>query len=370
MIAALEAGEYARAKPLLNALEWHLAPLALIAGAAPGRLWVDDPAAPASALAQLGYRFYLTGRADNAPFNEGVRRLFTDEIYPQAAGRGELSIYYADDAWADVIGQMLRDKYPMPSRRRYLEARAPRADWLPLLPAGLTLHAVDAALLRRTDLSNLDDLRAEMMSETPAVEFFLATRFGVCLAAAGELAGWCLSEYNCGDRCEVGIETVRAYRRRGVGTALAGALLAEAKARGISRVGWHSYADNVASVATARKAGFADLGAYPVYFTWFDEVANLAVNGNLHFRQGDYRTALPWFERAFAAGDAPAWAYLHAAAAQGALGETTAALAHLHQAVERGFRDAAYVRSLPQLAQLHGAPEWQAILAALEAEDR
>jgi len=126
MSAALEPGEYARAKPLLNALEWHLAPLALIAGAAPGRLWVDDPAAPASALAQLGYRFYLAGRADNAPFNEGVRRLFLDEIYPQAAGRGELNLYYADDAWADAIGQMLRDKYPMPSRRRYLEARAAR----------------------------------------------------------------------------------------------------------------------------------------------------------------------------------------------------------------------------------------------------
>ena len=79
----------------------------------------------------------------------------------------------------------------------------------------------------------MEQLREEMCSERPSVEDFLARSFGVCLVDEEQdaLAGWCLSEYNCGDRCEVGIEVDEAYQRHGLGTLLARALCQEAFTR-------------------------------------------------------------------------------------------------------------------------------------------
>jgi RimJ/RimL family protein N-acetyltransferase len=117
---------------------------------------------------------------------------------------------------------------------------------------------VNAELLANERLARLDQLREEMCSERPSVEEFLAHSFGVCLVdeQAGELAGWCLSEYNYGGCCEVGIEVLEEYQRRGLGTLLTRSLLAEAFGRhSMQRVGWHCLEANTASGATARRAG-------------------------------------------------------------------------------------------------------------------
>jgi RimJ/RimL family protein N-acetyltransferase len=122
---------------------------------------------------------------------------------------------------------------------------------------GLALRAVDAELLAEAGLGRMNQLREEMCSERVSVEDFLARSFGVCLLdeKGKSLAGWCLSEYNYGGRCEVGIEVVEEYRQRGLGTRLAQALCAEAFGRKMERVGWHCLAANEASGATARRAG-------------------------------------------------------------------------------------------------------------------
>jgi RimJ/RimL family protein N-acetyltransferase len=111
-----------------------------------------------------------------------------------------------------------------------------------------------------------DHLRSEMCSERASVEDFVAKNFGICLVYADEIVSWCLSEYNLGPRCEVGIETVAAYRRRGLGTLVARALVEHALAHGYSQIGWDCWADNRPSAATAQKAGFRKVSDYPVYF--------------------------------------------------------------------------------------------------------
>ena len=139
-------------------------------------------------------------------------------------------------------------------------------EWKPLgaegqaaeVAARLALRAVDRELVTAAELGRMEQLREEMCSERPSVEDFLARSFGVCLVDEEQdtLAGWCLSEYNCDDRCEVGIEVDEAYQRHGLGTLLARALCQEAfTRRGIRRVGWHCLAANAASGATARRAG-------------------------------------------------------------------------------------------------------------------
>jgi RimJ/RimL family protein N-acetyltransferase len=368
MIHQLEATEYEKAWPLFRGMDHHLATQALLAGILPGAVYVDNPAAPRSAVARVGYRFFLVGFEGNDAFNEGLRRLFLETIYPQAraAGRVEFVLYYERDRWEREIERILEGKFPMQDARHYYVFRELQHDWQARIPPGFALRPVDRALLEGERLGNIDPLVEEVLSEGASVEHYLAHRFGFCVASRDEIAGWCLSENNWEDRCEVGIGTFEGYRRQGIATITASALIEHALARGVTTVGWHCYASNEASIATARTVGFEKVLEYLVYFAWFDEVANLAVNGNMRFWQGQYREALAWYERAFGAGEAPVWSYVNAAGASSLLGEREAAFACLRQAIERGFDDVERLKSSPHLEALHGTAEWRELVDRLE----
>lgn len=237
---------------LFAGLEEHLAVAAVLHGAAAGRVWVDAPSAPRSAVLWVQHRVFVAGDSV-VGLNEVVQ-----EIAAAARARGDwgVGVYGADQIrWEGVLAGLAWNSIAREYWEIDREAWAPAAE-KPM--AGLTLRAADRELVTGAPLARIEQLREEMCSERPSVEDFLARSFGVCLVdeEKGALGGWCLSEYNCGDRCEVGIEVVEEYRRQGLGTLLARALCEEAFARrGLRRVGWHCLAANAASGATAQRAG-------------------------------------------------------------------------------------------------------------------
>lgn len=366
----LDVADFGRVRPLFQAMDQHLALRAIVEGSVPGTVLVDRSAGPQAALAWRTHRFYLAGSPHNDGFVEALGRLFAETIYPRALDAGEemLVLYYAPDGWRDKIDRLLPGKLPIQAQRRFYTLEALEHDWRDLLPDGFRLELVDETLLARRRLKHLDALMDEMRSERQSVEDFLEKSFGVCAVRGDELAGWCLSEYNCGDRCEVGIETLPPYRRCGLGTAMASALAEHALVSGVGRIGWHCYASNAPSVATALKVGFAKQMDYPVHMAWFDEVANLAVHGNVKVRQGEYDEALVWYERAFAQGQAPDWAYWGAACAAARLELREGALRYLGDAIDRGFRDVDHMRNSEHLMSLHGTQEWTRLVARLETD--
>jgi RimJ/RimL family protein N-acetyltransferase len=107
-------------------------------------------------------------------------------------------------------------------------------------------------------------LREELCSERETVEEFLEKSFGFAILQEAALAAWCLSEYNTGGRCEVGVATVEKYQRRGLGTVVTLALVEHALAHGYHTVGWHCWKRNVPSSALALRAGFHLVLEYPV----------------------------------------------------------------------------------------------------------
>ncbi|HEX2993213.1 MAG TPA: GNAT family N-acetyltransferase, partial [Anaerolineales bacterium] len=131
-----------------------------------------------------------------------------------------------------------------------------------VLPEGFSTQLITAEFLS-SDVTGLDAVREEMCSERVSVEDFLSRSFGICPVHANEIVGWCMSEYNVGDRCEIGIATAEKHQRRGIATLTTRSFLAEAHRRGYRRVGWDCWTRNVPSVATARKAGFTLVEEYP-----------------------------------------------------------------------------------------------------------
>jgi RimJ/RimL family protein N-acetyltransferase len=309
LIYQLKPEAFARHRSLFSLLDLHLAIATILDGGAAGEIFVDDPERPHSGLARIGRRFFLSGEANNPGFNASLRTLFINQIYPRSLASGDeaFNLYYAAEDWEKAVGSILRGKNPIKLKRSYYELRTFQSDWRKKIPAGFEIRPVDPLLLGQAGLKNLDRLREEMVSECPSVQEFLETKFGVCAVKENEVAGWCLSEYNRVGRCEVGIETVEAFQKQGIGKVLACALCERALASGMHRIGWHCYASNLPSSATALAAGFGKVKDYNGYLALFDEAANLGVNGNFCFREQHYGEAAAWYERAIQTGRAPAW---------------------------------------------------------------
>jgi RimJ/RimL family protein N-acetyltransferase len=367
----LEPSARERLFPLCEGLDAHAAVGAILRGAATGDVFVDDVARPRSALLRVKRRLFLAGVADNDRFTEGVKAWFGEYLYPTAAREGTVEWWLCHDGepWETTIATMVGERHPIRDDSVCYEFTARRAPTE--LPAGMSVRAVDQALLAQGALRNLDALREEMCSERHTVDEFLAKSHGVCIAradpAGDELVSWCLSEYDHDARCEIGIETVADYRRCGHSRQAATALVERLLARGTTRIGWHCWRQNVASRATAQRAGFTWVGEYPAYLDWFDEAANLAVNGMARLRNGDPSAALAWFARAMAMAQAPNWAWFGAARAAAALGRVDEARELLSGAVARGFDDGDAFCGAAELCVLHDSEGWRRLMGQIGA---
>lgn len=275
VIYELSNSEYERARPVFKALDYHLVVNSIIEGTTRAKIYVDDPADPGAAITWTKHRFYLAGDADNDAFNRALSQLFVGEIYPQSikAGKDVLILYYSPGSWEEEMNVILKDRFPTKHQRQFLVCKELRHDWKALIPAGFSMRRVDKELLANTGLKHLGELVEELESERSSVEDFLSKSFSFCLVRGEEIVGWCLSEYNSENQCEVGIETVKGYRRQGVATLTACALVEHALSNNITRIGWHCWANNKDSIALAKKVGFEHVTDYPVYYVRFNEAA-------------------------------------------------------------------------------------------------
>ena len=325
-------------------MDHSLAVTAIIEGTASGKIYVDDPTEPTAALTWSKHRIFAAGNDSNEEFNSVLNGKFVNEIAPlaSAAGRVDFCFHYHPRSWEKQVTEIFAEKFPLKDWRQYLTLKHLRLEWRALIPAGCTIRPVDNELLEQADLKNLGDLVTEIQSERDSIEAFLSSGFGFCLVNGDEIASWCLSEYNSGDRCEIGIETVESYRRRGYATLIASALVEYALSCGVTHIGWHCWASNVGSIALAEKVGFGKSLEYPVFFARFDQFENYLVHGWFCLQQqGAYREAAEWYEKAFRIGEAKASAYYDAARAWALAGEADAAYRNLEHAFAKGWSDGA-----------------------------
>ena len=277
MLHQLASEQWSLAQPLFDA-EHHLAVAAAFAGEAPAELYVDDALTPQAGILILwNYRIYLAGAPTNPAFSRGFAALLHERYTPQAEEAKPVGriITYTPGSWEDHLPALFADIEAYRAQRQYyrLQVHAPTSP--PALPAGFRLRKVDAALVAESTLTNHQALLDEMCSETPSVADFLQRRFGYCLQYGQELVGWCLYEYNHANRCELGIETLPAFQRRGLAQATALATIAQAQSQGITSVGWDCWKNNIALSNLAQKLGFEKVEDYPVWFCRFGKASQM-----------------------------------------------------------------------------------------------
>lgn len=240
----------------------HLMIAAIFDGFLPGELLVDDPGDPQAAclLIRRPSRAYVAGKLASAGFHEALASCLN-----KALNRKPFRLYYASSAWEAAAQRLIAHPLERVMRQYYERPAAPASE-PNSLPAGFEIRPVDAALLERSDLRHHDALIAEIQITNPSISLdaYIARGFGVCALAGDTLAGWCLSENNTRQRCEVGIETVGEFQRQGIAAGMARAFAHLAYERGVRQIGWHCWADNTASGRTALRAGFRKIEDYPV----------------------------------------------------------------------------------------------------------
>jgi GNAT superfamily N-acetyltransferase len=201
-----------------------------------------------------------------------LKDFFQQSVLPHARQFGwEVLVVYGDTpAWEALLAEVFSGLRRQPSERQYYAIRPQALPGPLVLPEGFRFVPADAALLGDPGIAGLEELREEMCSERDSVEEFLEKSFGLCPLFGNQLAGWCLSEYNIARRCEIGIATLPPYQRRGLATLQTLAFLDQAARQGYQEVGWHCYARNLPSAATARKAGLALVKEYTSYLIWLN----------------------------------------------------------------------------------------------------
>lgn len=241
---------------------YHLAVPSLLAGLLPGRIYADDPSHPTAAILipSNQYHVYMGGEPSEHLLADVIHLLYQ----PSVAPRYWFMLLYPSDAWKPTIERVLQGLGRSTSLRHYYRlAEAP----LPLpspLRDTIEVARIEETMVEDASLVNRDLLIDEIHSESPSLEYFFRQHFGFCALDDRQLVGWCLAEYHYQSRYELGIETIEAYQRQGIATHVASAVIKRAFAEGATEIGWHCWASNIASIATALKLGFHKERDYPV----------------------------------------------------------------------------------------------------------
>lgn len=270
VIHELRRDQYERVGPLFRPLRWHLASAAVIDGNSPGRVFVDDPARPRTAFMLSPEGCYLAGDLDNGAFNAAFNRLVVAE---RALGEpvSVLCLVVHPEGWGGRLLELLRPHPPVEMKRIHYVCRALCCDWRARLPQGYSVRRIDRRLLAGPRPVVPDHLTAWMENNWGSVDGFLRDGFGFVTVGRGEVVSWSLTDCVSGDRCEIGIRTMPAHRRRGLATVTAAAAVEYALSRGFSLVGWHCPDDNLGSIRTAERVGFERARDYSAYYAFLDE---------------------------------------------------------------------------------------------------
>jgi GNAT superfamily N-acetyltransferase len=365
LIFRLDADEYGKISPIFKGLDYNLQIRLVIEGKTPGQVFVDDDSNPTTAFIwDESSKFFLAGHEGNGEFNTALNSLITEEIYPEAIRRKiwGFVLHFYPETWENKIETVLKNKRPMKDYRRYYTLNRVKVDWKKKIRPASSVVRVDDKFLSRTRLKNIDKVTSEIKKMWGSIDNFIMNGFGFCLLQGETIACWCLSEFNSGKRCEIGIETDEEHRKRGYATLTASAFLDHCVSNNISP-GWHCWESNLSSIRLAEKIGFENPLKYPVYFDWFDEFSSLVVNGGWSLnRLKKFRESAEFYERAFSIRDGRMEHYYNAARAWALAGESASALRNLNQAVEKGWTDVERMEKDEDLKSLHNEKGWEELI--------
>ena len=233
---------------------------ALLDGINPGCVLVDDPDSPRSAIASTVEGFFLTGDPRDRAFAQDANTWLAENHFddePTVSGDG-IFLRFHPKGWKDRVASLFRPREPMTLvGRHYLLSELRFRDWRDRLPEGFTVRRVDADLLDDPAVTVPDGMLEWVTGNWGSRERYLEHGFGHCAMRGHVVTHWSMADCATRDgRCEIGIDSLPEYRRRGLAAITTAANVEHALSSGFVSIGWQCVDDNVGSVRTAERVGF------------------------------------------------------------------------------------------------------------------
>lgn len=364
----LESRDYARVQALFQPLDYHLIMASVLAGHTPGTVLADNVEAPQCAYMHSPEGKLLVGSPDNTAFNTALGQWIIARLNEENDPYDGAVIDYHPDTWEPKLETLLSQRPPLPDTRRYYSFEQLRFDWRASLALTneFEMRRITEDILNGTDAKNLKLIHEWINKDWGSIDAFLQRGFGFCIMQGDKLASWSLTDCIYGYRCEIGIETDEAFRRRGLASTVVGATVEHALSQGLSDIGWHCWDSNIGSIGVAEKVGFRHVRSYNVMVALNSAATHYGFKGNRCLQEKKYDEAIQWYTRSLAE-NAPEWVYYRIGQTHALLGNNDAALDYLEQAVERGWDEVDYTRQNPDFAALHTAERWQKLFDRLDA---
>lgn len=343
-------GQLERARPLFAELSaFNLSVEAVLAGTAPGEIYVD-------ALDDPKVGFAITPEGE---FLTGDDRAEAEYAALQALIPARAYLIFHPERWETKLPQIWVNPAARRHARHYLRFESMRLPgWQGLIPDGFHVAQVDRAFLVRTDLKHHNTV-VERVGSWHSVDYFLQHGFGFCLVEGNTVASCCVADCVVGDKCEIGIFTEMEYRRRGLAALAVAATVEYCLAHAITGIGWHCLQSNVGSRRVAEKVGFVPQRDYVAYSSVLpsENAADLTRQAYEEWAR-HYERFVPVDFR-FGYDAAKAWALA---------GDSVRSLAHLHALLDQGWQGKPeWLEQDWPFASLRGLAEFEAVVEQLKS---
>lgn len=353
MVVELNRLNFNKVTDLFKGLEYNLSIFSVINKINPGRIFVNDADNPTAALLISPEGMYFTGDAKDNAFNCELNNVLKYDIFKKALEKSDVDymVFYSSNEWENSFKDIFNSLYPIEDDRRYLELEIGEFD---IVEVSENVKKIDREMLLDNNLKEIDDIRETIIENWSSIDNFLKNGFGYVYIIDGGIVSRCITDCVVEDRCELGVETEKDYRKKGYCTQVVIAALNYCKGNNIKNVGWHCWDNNIPSYKLAEKVGFEQKRDIKVYFGWYNLYANYLINGNYYLkRKVNYKLSAEFYKKAFENNYGVVWQFYNAACAYWKINNKEEAKKYYEIALKNGWKGIESLKSSPLCEYLY-----------------
>ncbi len=254
MLADLPPGQRERLRPLFAAFPGLHGCIDAALDGEMGSVWADDPLRPAVAM----IAFIARRRADFCFFAGEVNGPAAEELVRAIDERA--NVVTSSTLWDPLLRARFGDRLKQRTRVAFKPGAWDRArlrGFIGALPDGFSLKRVGSE-----DAARFEELADSLVYNFASLEEFIERGVGFGIEHEGRFVSGCSSFAISPHSLEFEIQTHEDYRRRGLASATAAAMIEHCIEREL-RPEWDAHNDM--SAALAEKLGFVHPAPYPAY---------------------------------------------------------------------------------------------------------
>ncbi len=374
MFQKLDKQQYQSVENLFAGIPYGVSLRALLAGINPGQIFVDDTSLPKTAFALTVDGYYLAGDYSDAQTRAELSRFLRDKIFTGEVFTGTdfwMMLALQPIEWEHYLPEIIPTHEPEKVHRYQYCCDHLGYDWRANLPDGFQMVPLVEILSGTVKADIPDDLQGEVNLDVlwGSVEGYILQGMGMAVIHNEQAVTICRAVCATQEILEIGIDTLPAFRHRGLAAAATAATVEQGFHHGYRQVSWQCDFDNTGSWKTAEKVGFIRCNEYDFYDYIFDAGDQLAQLGYRAYLNKDYPKCIDYYLRAFPLQQEkqPSDRYF-LAAAYASLGDRKNTVKFLHEAAGTGWHSIERTEKTPAFTFLHGTQEWEDILQEIRGK--